>query len=113
MSRVARGSLGWFVGLWGVLLVGACCSAGETRSESPPPISHEVPTDRPAPAPLGPEVDVPDTPDVLEPLPTSFDCAAPAPLGPCCRALLPKCTQCSERNRAIDEAYRAQCGKAP
>ncbi len=45
-----------------------------------------------------------------EPLPTSYDCAAPPPMKPCCRALLPKCTRCGERNRAIDAAYRAQCG---
>jgi len=100
--------------LVGVLLIGACCSAGEARKpqEIPPPISHEVSTDRPAPvAPDAP--DGTDGPDAFDPLPSTFDCAAPPPLRPCCRALLPKCTQCSERNRAIDEAYRAQCGKAP
>jgi|GEM_PF-3193749 len=47
----------------------------------------------------------------LEPQPDRvFDCSAPAPLKPCCRALLPKCTECAAQNRAIDAAYTAACG---
>jgi hypothetical protein len=46
------------------------------------------------------------------PIPTTFDCAAPAPLVPCCRALLPRCTECAARNREVEAAWRAACEKS-
>jgi hypothetical protein len=45
----------------------------------------------------------------VEPIPTVFDCAAPAPLVPCCKALLPGCIACAERNRETEARWLAAC----
>jgi len=89
-----------------VVFVGACCSA--QQAPSPKSAGNEVVTEPHGPVTIAPVLG--NDAVAPEPLPTTFDCSAPPPLTPCCRALLPKCTQCAERNRAIEEAYRAQCG---
>jgi hypothetical protein len=98
------------------LLIAACCSTERSAGAEPaspgggeaaPPPTHEVTTEPHAPSGVGAP---PEGSDAPEPLPATFDCQAPPPLQACCRALLPKCTQCADRNEAIAEAYRAQCG---
>jgi len=79
-----------------VVLLGACCSTQRTSTAE---TRNEVVTEPHGSAQV-----------VVEPLPATFDCGAPPPLTPCCRAMLPRCTECADRNRALEEAYRAQCG---
>jgi hypothetical protein len=51
----------------------------------------------------------PEGVDAAEPIPTAFDCGQPAPLVPCCKALLPRCTACADRNREVEAAWLAAC----
>jgi hypothetical protein len=98
----------------GLLSVAACKSSPAPTPAEPGPAPAAVSTcDLPAEgeAATDPGKCVPEASDATEapPVPASFDCAAPAPLVPCCKVLLPSCKACVDRNRAVDEAWRAAC----
>jgi hypothetical protein len=88
-----------------LLSVGACTSAPDT-TPTPTATKGEAPCDAAPTEPAG--QCVPELPTLAE-VPASFDCTQPAPVVPCCKALLPRCTACVDRNREIDAAWRTTC----
>ena len=96
-----------------LLSLAACKSAPDaaaTTPAGPAPTCQAAPaTDGVAAAPTQPAGQcVPEAPPLAE-VPTTFDCTQPAPLVACCKALLPRCEACVDRNRDIDAAWRAAC----
>jgi hypothetical protein len=99
-----------------LLSLAACKSAPDAAATTPVGSSEAAPTCQAAPAtdgvaaaPTQPAGQcVPEAPPLAE-VPTTFDCTQPAPLVACCKALLPRCEACVDRNRDIDAAWRAAC----